>query len=76
MDKKFVLESKSNDGRFGTPDTWRAESIPLSEEEANAKLKQREEDVTIYDGEADFRYRLVELKEEKPKKKKKVKKKS
>ena len=76
MDNKFVLESKSTDGRFGTPDVWRAESIPLEEEEAKAKLKQRESDVTTYDGVVDFNYRLVELKKEKPKKNRKVKKKS
>ena len=68
---KFVLESKPNDGRYGTPDIWRAETLPLTEEEANKTLEQRRGDVTKYDGVADFEYRLVELKEDKPKKKKK-----
>lgn len=73
---KFVLESKPTDGRYGTPDIWREETLPLEQEQAEATLKQREDDVTRYDGQADFVYRLVELKEETPKKKRKVKKKS
>ena len=76
MVKKFILESKPNDGRYGTPDIWRAETIPLDEDEANERIIQRRENVTTYDGVADFEYRLVELKEDKPKKKKKKGKKS
>ena len=76
MNKKFVLECKPTDGRFGTPDEWRPETIPMSQELAEDLLKKREWNVGIYDGIPNFYYRLTEVVEEEPKKKKKKKKKS
>ena len=73
---KFVLESKPTDGRYGLPDIWRAETLPLDQEVAEETLKKREDNVTKYDGQVDFTYRLTELKEEEKVKKRKVKKKS
>ena len=57
MSKMFIIESKATDGRYGLPDEWMPETLPLEE------LKAKE-------------YRLIELEEEKPKKKKKGRKKS
>ena len=73
---KYVLESKATDGRFGLPNKWMPETLPLEEDKAIETLEKREENVNSYDGKDDFVYRLVEVEEEKPKKKRKVKKKS
>ena len=76
-DNKVILESKSTDGKFGLPNKWMAETIPMNREDAEKVLEKREFDVNIYDGMPSFIYRLVEIEEEqKPKKKKKVNKKS
>ena len=73
---KFILECKPTDGRFGIPDAWRPETIPMEKELAEQVLEKREFNVGIYDGIPNFYYRLTEVVEEKPKKKKKVNKKS
>ena len=76
MSNKFVIESKATDGRYGLPDKWMPETIPMEQVQAEKLLEKREYDVGIYDGVPNFHYRLVEIEEEKPKKKKKAKKKS
>ena len=76
MSNKFVVESKSTDGKFGLPNKWMRETIPLEKVQAEKLLEKREFNVGIYDGMPTSIYRLVEIEEEKPKKKKKVKKKS
>ena len=69
----FVIESKATDGRYGLPDEWMPETLPLEELKAKETLEKREKKVSSYDGVANFEYRLIELEEEKPKKKKKKK---
>ena len=76
MSNKFVIESKSTDGRYGLPNKWMPETIPLEEDKAIKTLEKRESNVGTFDGIPNFEYRLVEIEEEKPKKKKKGKKKS
>jgi hypothetical protein len=76
MSNKFVIESKSTDGRYGLPDKWMSETLPLEEDKANKALEKRESNVGTFDGIPNFEYRLVEIEEVKPKKKRKVKKKS
>ena len=73
---KAILECKPTDGRFGTPDEWRPETVPMLRHEAEKLLEKREFNVGIFDGIPNFHYRLVDIEEEKPKKKKKVNKKS
>tara|TARA_Y100000310_G_C20552694_1_gene748932 strand:- start:460 stop:699 length:240 start_codon:yes stop_codon:yes gene_type:complete len=74
----FIIESKATDGRYGLPNKWMSETLPLEEAKAIKTLGEREKKVSSYDGVDNFEYRLVELEEVKPKKKKKkkVKKKS
>tara|TARA_R110000824_G_scaffold172973_1_gene350955 strand:- start:80 stop:310 length:231 start_codon:yes stop_codon:yes gene_type:complete len=76
MNNKFIIECKPTDGRFGTPDEWRNETIPMEQEQAEKILEKREFNVGVYDGVPNFHYRLTEIGQEKPKKNKKVKKKS
>jgi len=76
MSKMFIIESKATDGRYGLPDEWMPETLPLEELKAKETLEKREKKVSSYDGVANFEYRLIELEEEKPKKKKKGRKKS
>jgi hypothetical protein len=73
---KFILECKPTDGRFGIPDAWRPETIPMEKESAEKLLESREFNVGVFEEIPNFYYRLTEVIEEKPKKKKKVKKKS
>ena len=72
----FIIESKATDGRYGLPNKWMPETLPLEEAKAIESLEKRKSKVSSYDGVNNFEYRLIELEEAKPKKKKKVKKKS
>ena len=37
----FIIESKATDGRYGLPNEWMEETIPLEEEKPKKKKKGR-----------------------------------
>jgi hypothetical protein len=76
MSNKFIVESKSTDGKFGLPNKWMPETTPLEKVQAERIIEKRELNVGIFEGIPNFLYRLIDVEEEQPKKKKKVNKKS